>query len=359
MYKTPKISVIVPFFNVASYLMKCLNSLKDQKFKNFEVLMIDDASTDLSTPIAKNFSENNDNFFYHLIKKSGQGGARNYGISIARGEYLAFVDSDDCVTDEYLLKLYEAAEKNDADMVTCNYAKYFLDEDRYRPMTYMKTKPGVYTSEQIKRRLISDFTMRSYPWNKLFRKKLFTENNITFPKMYFEDVATIIRLAHFANKIAVIEDTLYHYTIRNDSIITTCIVGKYNDYSKAFLMNYNFIASLNERHKYLRSIIWSGMQVIFFNGYSVVRMHYFENSIKGLFSNLLTSFQNVFTAGKVGFHPADEFPNPTYLIKHPDHFKGKKQEDRFIFTYSEEEAVAEKKFSNKKVKKKKKQKVLY
>ena len=116
------VSVVVPIYNTAAYLTECLSSIASQSFPDFEVWMIDDGSTDQSGEIAQAFAEQDSRF--HLIHQENRGlsGARNAGILMCSGEYLSFVDSDDRVDSNYLLRLYETAEKEKADIVCCNFS---------------------------------------------------------------------------------------------------------------------------------------------------------------------------------------------------------------------------------------------
>lgn len=361
---SPAISVIVPCYNVEKYLNMCLNSLKLQTFTDFEVLVIDDGSTDSSGIIAKKFAENNQNFKYYLIENGGPGGARNFGINKAVGEYLAFVDSDDRVAVDYLEKLYTCAKNSNADMVCCNYVKYYENKGRNHIIRFRKQKKGVYSSFQMKKLLLNDFTVRSYSWNKLCHKSLFTDNNIRFPNMYFEDIVTTFRLAHFANKIVAIEDPLYFYTIRNNSIMTSSIVEKYNDYMKAYSICINLIEQTDGTEKYKFNIANLGKTVLFADLYCILKLHFEEKSFKGLFANFYYCIRTIATNNNLGQHSFDDFPDVPYPIKHPEYFKNRNFSSNLTYSYTENEtstAFSEFEASSeieksKKIKKKKKEK---
>lgn len=119
-----KISVIIPVYNANKYLNNCISSLLLQTFKEFEILLINDGSTDNSFEICKAFSNNYKNIYYYNKKNGGAASARNLGIENAKGEYIAFVDADDTVQPDYLEKLYTSATENNADLVLCDYIKY-------------------------------------------------------------------------------------------------------------------------------------------------------------------------------------------------------------------------------------------
>ena len=108
---TELISVIVPIYNVEKYLRTCLNSLLEQTYENFEVLMINDGSTDSSATICQEYAERDSRFVYFEKENGGLASARNFGIDHSKGMYISFIDSDDWVVETYLLDLYNAIVK--------------------------------------------------------------------------------------------------------------------------------------------------------------------------------------------------------------------------------------------------------
>lgn len=238
--KVPKISVIIPMYNVAPYLERCLKSVEAQTFRDFEVVLINDGSNDNSLEIAKAFAERNDNF--RLISQHNKGIAevRNIGVAEATGEFIAFIDSDDFIMAEYLEKLYNAAVENDADVATCNYINGNI-QGTLRMRNLIFKSEGVYGREEILKNAIRDFSVRNYSWNKLWRRKLFTENNIVYPELFFEDAATTPKLFFYAKKTVVIKDQLYYYTQRSDSITGLLNPCRIRDYLTSFGIMRSFL----------------------------------------------------------------------------------------------------------------------
>ena len=121
--KNPLVSIVVPIYNVKDYLSVCLDSIKNQTYNNIEVLLVDDGSTDGSDIVARQYTEEDNRFTYIHQANAGLSGARNTGKTAARGEYIAFIDSDDWLECDYISKLVEQAIACDADIVVCGFKK--------------------------------------------------------------------------------------------------------------------------------------------------------------------------------------------------------------------------------------------
>lgn len=204
-----KISVIVPVYGVEKYIKKCIESLVNQTFKDFEILVVNDGTKDKSIDIIKeNF---NDKRIKILNKKNGGlSDARNYALPYATGEYILYVDSDDYVHPEILEKLYNKAIEDKADIVTCLAYK---DEDGL--VSPLETPFN--TDLDVVRRYILN---RPSAWSKLVRKEIMEHSELAFMKgKIYEDLATMPALALYTDKISFIDDYLYYYLIREGSIM--------------------------------------------------------------------------------------------------------------------------------------------
>ena len=115
------ISVIVPVYNVEKWLDRCINSILLQSFKNFELLLVNDGSTDNSIEICNNYLKSDERISVFNKKNGGLSDARNYGLSYAKGKYIVFVDSDDYIQENYLFELYHGIHDNDAEVAVCGY----------------------------------------------------------------------------------------------------------------------------------------------------------------------------------------------------------------------------------------------
>ena len=205
----PKISIIVPMYNVEKYIDKCLNSLINQTFKNMEIIVVNDGSTDGSASIVEKYLLKHSSKIKYLEKKNGGlSSARNYGIEYATGEYIAFLDSDDYVEHNMYEEMYKLAKKENADMVECDfiweweYGKRVFDKRReYKTREDMMKKPRVVV------------------WNKIFRRELINKTKARFPEgLIYEDMEFFYKILPFINKISYINKYFVHYTQREDSI---------------------------------------------------------------------------------------------------------------------------------------------
>lgn len=220
-----KFSIVVPVYNVENYLEKCVDSIINQQFKDYELILVDDGSTDKSGTICdKLVSENKDKVNIKVVhqENKGLGGARNTGIEVATGEYLFFVDSDDTIVDGTLQVLSEYIEDNNVDIVTFDIVK--VDENGNE----LYTIPGfsyeyiVSTPEENKQLILTEHSA----CNKVIRKKLFIENGVRFPeRLWFEDLATIFKLFPYA-KMGYVRKAYYVYLERTGSIMNSAKCDK-------------------------------------------------------------------------------------------------------------------------------------
>lgn len=206
----PKISVIVPVYNVEKYIAKCLKSIKDQNFDDFECLIIDDGSKDKSIEIAKTVIEGDSRFKLFHKENGGLSDARNYGIEKASGEYLAFIDSDDYLDRELLSSSYEMAKKHDSD-ITC-FDMYYVWPDGN--MTISSGANQEVSSYKDNHKLIF---INNSANNKLY-KYSFMQDKRFIKGMWYEDLAIIPTWIAQANNVSYVNKALYYYVQRAGSI---------------------------------------------------------------------------------------------------------------------------------------------
>jgi len=208
------VSVVVPVYNTERYLERCLESLVNQTLQNIEIIVVNDGSTDNAQKIIDYYAQRYHEKIIPVIQENqGLGPARNHGISIARGEYIGFVDSDDWVALDMYQKMYKLTQLENSDIAICDLTYNIEDpQDTWSSSGYNGVRPKPYT--------ISDFMLGSLnpalACNKLFARRLF--QIATFPNIWFEDAGTIPILISHAKHVCYCPEHLFFYFLRKDSI---------------------------------------------------------------------------------------------------------------------------------------------
>lgn len=217
------VSVIVPVHNAEQYLEKCINSLLVQTYENLEILLIDDGSTDSSGEICNNFCRSNHKVRVFHTENEGVSNARNIGLKEARGDLLAFVDSDDWVDADYIETLANGIEKYEADIYVCSY----YDETREKSvaLSFLQERHCIFEAEK-RYELLNDMMLWRYhicnpasvtdigvPWGKIYRKEYLKQYAILFPYGVKRMQDTIFNLYAFyqAGRIVCDDIPKYHY----------------------------------------------------------------------------------------------------------------------------------------------------
>ncbi len=206
----PKVSVIVPVYNVEEYLERCLDSLVNQTLKDIEIIIVNDGSTDGSKEKIQKYINTYKNIVYLEKKNGGLSSARNYGIPYAKGEYIGFVDSDDYVELTMYEKMYNKAIEEKSDMVECDFIWEYPNKKR-------EDIGKVYSSKKeaiIEARVVA--------WNKIIKKDIIEKTKITFPEgLRYEDIEFFYKLVPHLNKISFVKEVFVHYIQRESSIANT------------------------------------------------------------------------------------------------------------------------------------------
>lgn len=204
----PNLSVIIPVFNTDKYLKNCLDSVLNQTYRDFEIICVDNGSTDSSREILEEYSHRHPEllFFHHPIGKQGE--ARNFGLSKANGSYIGFVDSDDVINPSMFKQLIEEAVKNCSDLAICNIAKFTTDvemrENMYNNIYITKIQGDIKSIPVVLRNLTI--------CNKIFRTDYLKKLGILFPTNSFhEDAYFVIISLLRAKKFSILPDALYYY----------------------------------------------------------------------------------------------------------------------------------------------------
>ena len=212
-----KISIIVPIYNVEQYLDKCVESLVNQTYKNLEIILVDDGTKDKSGEMADLWSIKDDRIKVIHKKNGGLSDARNAGIKIATGEYIAFVDSDDWANYKMYEILTRNLEKYNADISVCAVKKVY-EEDVVNEKQVVNKDIYVFTAEEALENLIDEGILKQTVWNKLYKREVIDGIYFEFGKIH-EDEFWTYQIFGKCEKIVYTYEQLYYYLQRSGSIM--------------------------------------------------------------------------------------------------------------------------------------------
>ena len=238
----PLISVIVPVYNVEASLPKCLDSILTQTYSNFELILIDDGSTDGSGRICDTYAAKEPRIKTIHQKNSGTSSARNRGIEIINGQFVVFVDSDDYVAEDYLSYLLSLSKEFKADLSICNY--YDVWNKCIRPRKKNNKLPFCTTGMLAAENMLYTKDFDSSPCGKMYDSALLQD--FRFPEdNYYEDVASIYKIVLKSKCVAISREPKYYYVKRFGSKVTSRFTYKNLDMLKACEGIYDDIKSKN------------------------------------------------------------------------------------------------------------------
>ena len=213
----PLISVIIPVYNAEKTIRRTLDSIREQTFYDFEVIMIDDGSTDTSGDICDEYTRYDKRFKVKHKQNQGVSAARQDGIDMAKGEYTIHIDPDDWVEQSMLKELYLKAVESNADMVICDYRELTHDGEVYR-----KQEPSILTGVVVLNEILCG-KLYGALWNKMMRREWLMKTKASFPQELTmrEDLIFLSQCLPYAQKIAYIAKAYYGYERRNTSALTS------------------------------------------------------------------------------------------------------------------------------------------
>lgn len=223
LFGKPKISVVMPIYNTEEYLNESISAVLDQTFRDFELILVNDGSTDNSLKIMEDFARKDKRIkIVNLPKNGGAGNARNEGIRYIRGKYTIFTDSDDRMYPQMLEKLYNYAQYNNLDITICLSEVFHVPENTFVPYEIVDEKTGLNYRLLLQKRLNvfsykdipNEFllSIRKYVWNKLIKTSLIKDNDLQFDNIAHHNDSYFITMALVsAKRIGYITDRLYLY----------------------------------------------------------------------------------------------------------------------------------------------------
>lgn len=204
-----KVSIIIPVYNAEKYLEKCLNSVIKQTLKDIEIICINDGSTDGSLNILQKYSEKDKRFIIIDQKNSGQSVARNKGLSVAKGEFIGFVDSDDWIDEDFYEKLYDAAIEYKADIAAGNILRVNENETNVFYVKYDKIQIAQKTNKKYQLAKIPD---NCYVWNKIYNRKKLEKIDLKFQEeILYEDIIFSHKVLFYMKDFVTVPNVTYYY----------------------------------------------------------------------------------------------------------------------------------------------------
>ena len=226
----PKLSILVPIYNVEKYLAQCLESITAQTLQDIEIICINDGSTDGSLDIIKDFAKNDNRIVIIDKLNSGYGDSMNQGLEKATGEYIGIVESDDWIELDAFERLYQIARKNKADVVKANYYKVRNNID-VEKVAEIPTREVMYPAEDRK-----VFLFAPAIWSAIYRRDFLMENGIKFlptPGASYQDLSFSFKVWSLARTVVLVSEAFVHYRVDNaNSSVNNpgkvnCVVDEY------------------------------------------------------------------------------------------------------------------------------------
>ena len=277
-----KISIIIPVWGVEQYIGKCLDSLVNQKLEDVEIIVVNDGSPDNSQKIIDEYVKKYPDKVKSYIKENGgQGSARNYGIEVSTGEYIAFVDSDDFVELDMFEKMYKKAKKDKSDIVVCG--SYNVSED------YSKKEKDVFVNNydtDLENVLFGKMAV----WNKIYKRNIIIDNKITFKeKVWYEDLAFTLKAIINSSKFSFINEAFYDYLIRQGSTMNNSNIERNLEILQAFDDVLEYIQQ-TKKQKYMEMIEFLAIDHIYVSAIVRVLRAEADNKLKREVINKLINY---------------------------------------------------------------------
>ena len=264
-------SVIIPVYNTELFLRKCVESVLRQTYQSYEVIIVNDGSTDRSKEIAEAYGEGYAQIQVITQENKGLGGARNTGIDAACGDYLVFLDSDDYIREDMLEVLHGALQSTKPDVVA--YDAYMVD---LNGVICNRSTLRVYDTSRENLSGKDLLMMEPTSCLKIYRRELFQGGKIYFPEsLWYEDFATIPRVALYAQKVTYLKEPLYYYVQNPDSITHSKYSERMMEIMTAFDCVLRYYKEVGKFTEYYSELEWNCfLHVLYYSAFRLLRSTY-------------------------------------------------------------------------------------
>lgn len=326
------ISVIVPVYNVEKYVLKCLQSIQNQTYHNFEVLVVDDGSNDGSGEVCEKFAESDKRFKVIHQSNGGLSAARNMGLDAAHGKFLMFVDSDDYIHPQMLEILYRCCEENKAEVAVCKYLTFGEGEDvSFSSISWGDCNTVVVSGIESCQRIYTETTCETViSWNKLYQREAFEKMRFPVGKIH-EDEFVTYKILYDMDKVVYTDAVLYFYLQRQNSIMSQTNYGS-NHMVMLEMARESILFYLSRNNRRLAELAVGrayGICQMLYEKYGLVKRKDLQKVVLKRYRGLFEEFRGLVGVSKVqefimwlyGYHPVasqklSDFNHRLWLIKH-------------------------------------------
>ena len=243
----PKVSIIVPIYNVEKFLSRCLESLINQTLKDIEIICINDGSTDNSHNILKRYAQKDNRIIILKQNNKGVAAARNLGLKNAQSDYIGFIDSDDWIDLNYFEKLYDAIKNTDSDIACCSIKRVY----KYKKSWRLKVNDQIIITDTQEKFNYLNIPSQCFTVNKLYKKNELEKFKLKFIEgKYYEDIPFTIECITKLKKMVTVPDICYYYWSNKQSIVKLQNNRKRMDFIWAWDYMLNFVRNNNIKINY-------------------------------------------------------------------------------------------------------------
>ena len=282
-----KFSIIVPVYNVEKFLAKCLDSVINQDFDDYEIIAVNDGSSDSSADILDEYAKKNDKIKVINQANKGLGGARNTAIENACGDYLVFVDSDDFICFDMLSQIASILNENLLDILVFDCIQVDVNGNFLTIFSHNFDNISYVTLTQ------KEFmTFEPSTWSKIYKRSLFINNNIRFPeRLWYEDLATVYRLVPFANKIGYLKKPLYYYVQQPGSITHSANTTRMMEIITAFDTLESYFKQTGCYEEYYAELEWLCVKhVLYYSAHRFLTKGYYYKQMNALYNYVCSHY---------------------------------------------------------------------
>ena len=307
--------MIVPIYHVEKYLHRCIDSIIGQTYKNLEIILVDDGSGDACVSICDEYARKDSRIVVIHKENGGLSDARNKGIEVAKGEYLAFVDSDDYIHRDMFTILMDSLLQTDSDVSMCSYKYVYDGKPDENDESFGSDLPiDLMDGHKAHNRYYSgDKKLElTVAWNKLYKRELFTE--LRYPKgKIFEDEFTTYKALYKCSKICFVDLPLYYYLQRKDSIIGVMNGHRDSKVVAAYLQRIDFYRDNNEEALWRKGVMHCLHMMCYFN-LNCARSASDDGGIKKCYRKEFLSAVNSYEKASKGFSARERFEIVLYKL---------------------------------------------